>query len=130
LPSRLQSRNGNQKLALRDKTLRKARARGDRNSGAPDKFRGKLATPYGLALTIWYMETLPTHEITELLQAWNCGEEQVLEKLTPLIYDELYRSAKRSMSRGRRGNSMQTTALINELYVRMLLLAFISVRFY
>jgi RNA polymerase sigma-70 factor, ECF subfamily len=66
------------------------------------------------------METLPTHEITALLQAWNRGDEQALEKLTPLIYDELYRSAKRSMSRGRRGNSMQTTALINELYVRML----------
>jgi RNA polymerase sigma-70 factor, ECF subfamily len=66
------------------------------------------------------METLPTHEITELLQAWNRGDEQALEKLTPLIYDELYRSAKRSMSRGRRGNSMQTTALINELYVQML----------
>jgi RNA polymerase sigma factor (TIGR02999 family) len=66
------------------------------------------------------METLPTHEITELLQAWNRGDEQALEKLTPLIYGELYRSAKRSISRGRRENSMQTTALINELYVRML----------
>jgi RNA polymerase sigma-70 factor, ECF subfamily len=66
------------------------------------------------------METLPTHEVTALLQAWNRGDEQALQKLTPLIYEELYRSAKRSISRGRRDNSMQTTALINELYVRML----------
>jgi RNA polymerase sigma factor (TIGR02999 family) len=66
------------------------------------------------------METLPTHEITELLEAWNRGDEQALQKLTPFIYEELYRSAKRLISRGRRDNSMQTTALINELYVRML----------
>jgi RNA polymerase sigma-70 factor (ECF subfamily) len=66
------------------------------------------------------MEKLPTHEVTALLQAWNSGDELALQKLTPLIYEELYRSAKRSLSRGRRDNSMQTTALINELYVRML----------
>jgi RNA polymerase sigma factor (TIGR02999 family) len=66
------------------------------------------------------MEKLPTHEVTALLQAWNSGDELALQKLTPLIYEELYRSAKRSISRGRRDNSMQTTALINELYVRML----------
>jgi RNA polymerase sigma factor (TIGR02999 family) len=65
------------------------------------------------------MVTLPTHEITELLQAWNRGDEQALERLTPLIYEELDRSARRAMSRGRRGNTMQTTALINELFVRM-----------
>ncbi len=66
------------------------------------------------------MVTLPSHDITELLQAWNRGDEQALQKLTPLIYEELFRSAKRSISRGRRDNSMQTTALINELYVRIL----------
>lgn len=65
------------------------------------------------------MVTSPTHEITDLLQAWNHGDEQALEKLTPLIYEELCRSAKRAMSRGRRGNTLQTTALIGELYVRM-----------
>jgi len=66
------------------------------------------------------METVLTHEITELLEAWNRGDEQALQKLTPFIYEELYRSAKSVISRGRRDNSMQTTALINELYVRML----------
>ena len=78
-----------------------------------------MLTPQGLALLIGCMVTSPTHEITELLQAWNCGDQQALDSLTPLIYEGLYRSAKHAMARGRRGNSMQTTALINELYVRM-----------
>jgi RNA polymerase sigma factor (TIGR02999 family) len=60
-----------------------------------------------------------THEITGLLQAWNQGDEDALEKLTPLVYAELYGAARRAMSRGRRDNTLQTTALINELYVRM-----------
>ena len=67
-----------------------------------------------------YMVTSSTHEITELLQAWNRGDDQALEKLTPLVYDELYRAAKRCLSRGRRGDTLQTTALINELYLRVI----------
>src|SRR5437868_5959470 len=59
------------------------------------------------------------HEITDLLQAWNRGEEDALDKLTPLVYGELYASARRSMTQGRRHNTLQTTALINELYVRL-----------
>jgi RNA polymerase sigma-70 factor, ECF subfamily len=59
------------------------------------------------------------HEITELLQAWNRGDEQALEKLTPLVYEELYRAAKRCISRGRRNQTLQTTALINELFLRV-----------
>jgi len=66
------------------------------------------------------VENLPAPRITELLQAWNRGDQRALETLTPLIYDELSRSARRSIRRGRQNNSMQTTALINELYVRML----------
>ena len=60
-----------------------------------------------------------TAGITELLQAWNRGDDQALEKLTQLVYDELYRAAKRCVSRGRRDQSLQTTALINELYLKM-----------
>src|SRR5262249_38912621 len=56
-----------------------------------------------------------TEEITALLQSWNRGDEQALEKLTPLIYNELHRAAKRCLSRGQRGQTLQTTALINEL---------------
>ena len=66
------------------------------------------------------MVTSSTHEISELLQAWNRGDNQALDKLTPLIYEELYRAAKRCISRGRRGNTLQTTALINELYLRVI----------
>src|SRR5947208_6932337 len=64
--------------------------------------------------------TVSTDGITELLQAWNRGDDQALEKLTPLVYDELYRAAKRCLSRGRRSDTLQTTALINELYLRVM----------
>jgi hypothetical protein len=59
------------------------------------------------------------HEITELLQAWRQGDEHALEKLTPRVYRELDRAAKLCMKRGRDGHSMQTTGLINELYLRL-----------
>jgi RNA polymerase sigma-70 factor, ECF subfamily len=59
------------------------------------------------------------HEITELLQAWRQGDEQALEKLTPQVYRELHRAAQRCMARERGGHTLQTTALINELYLRL-----------
>jgi hypothetical protein len=61
-----------------------------------------------------------THEITELLRAWSRGDDQALDKLTPLVYEELHRAAKRCISRERCGHTLQTTALINELYLRMI----------
>ncbi len=60
------------------------------------------------------------NEITALLQAWNGGDEQALEKLTPLIYEELHRAAKRCLSGGRRDQTLQATALINELYLKVI----------
>ncbi len=65
------------------------------------------------------MNASSTDGITELLQAWNRGDEKALEKLTPLVYAELHRAAKRCISRGRTGQTLQATALINELYVKM-----------
>src|SRR5450755_3046906 len=59
------------------------------------------------------------HEITELLRAWRHGDEQALEKLTPQIYRELHRAAKHCMTRERDGHTLQTTALINELYLHL-----------
>ena len=59
------------------------------------------------------------HEITELLQAWRQGDEQALEKLTPQVYRELHRAAQRCMVREREGHTLQTTELINELYLRL-----------
>jgi RNA polymerase sigma factor (TIGR02999 family) len=59
------------------------------------------------------------HEITELLQAWRQGDEHALEKLTPQVYRELHRAAKRCMQCERDGHTLQTTGLINELYLRL-----------
>jgi RNA polymerase sigma-70 factor, ECF subfamily len=59
------------------------------------------------------------HEITVLLKAWRGGDEQALEKLTPQVYRELHRAAQRCMARERDGHTLQTTALINELYLRL-----------
>ncbi len=60
-----------------------------------------------------------THQITALLQAWNQGDQAALEQLTPLIYGELHRTARQCMARERDSNPLQTTALINELYLKM-----------
>jgi RNA polymerase sigma-70 factor, ECF subfamily len=65
------------------------------------------------------MTKLVEHEITELLQAWRRGDESALEKLTPQVYRELHRAAKGCMRAERDGHSLQTTALINELYLRL-----------
>jgi RNA polymerase sigma factor (TIGR02999 family) len=59
------------------------------------------------------------HEITELLQAWSGGDSQALDRLTPLVYSELHRSARRYMARERPGHTLQATALIDEVYVRL-----------
>jgi len=58
-------------------------------------------------------------EVTRLLKAWSAGEESALEKLVPLIYAELHRAAQRYMSRERSDHTLQTTALINETYLRL-----------
>jgi RNA polymerase sigma-70 factor, ECF subfamily len=60
-----------------------------------------------------------THEITALLRAWNRGEQDALERLTPLVYQELHRAARQCMARERGADALQTTALINELYLKM-----------
>src|ERR671919_452200 len=59
------------------------------------------------------------HEITQLLAEWSDGNQTALDELYPLVYDELLRLARRYMSRERKGHSLQTTALINEAYVRL-----------
>ena len=59
------------------------------------------------------------HEITELLAEWRDGNQSALDELYPLVYDELHRLARRYMSRERKGHTLQTTALINEAYVRL-----------
>ena len=61
----------------------------------------------------------PTHGITQLLQAWGNGDEQALEKLTPLVYEELHKAAHRYMARQAPDHTLQTTALVNEVYLRL-----------
>jgi RNA polymerase sigma-70 factor, ECF subfamily len=59
------------------------------------------------------------HEITQLLAEWREGNQAALDELYPLVYHELHRLARRYMSRERKGHTLQTTALINEAYVRL-----------
>jgi RNA polymerase sigma factor (TIGR02999 family) len=58
-------------------------------------------------------------DIGALLRAWSDGDQSALEKLTPMVYDELHRLAHLYMKRERPGHSLQTTALVNEAYLRL-----------
>ena len=58
-------------------------------------------------------------QITGLLLAWSDGDRAALEKLMPLVYVELHRLAKRYMRREHAGHSLQTSALVNEAYLRL-----------
>lgn len=59
-------------------------------------------------------------QITELLIAWSNGDRVALEKLTPLVYNELHRLARHYMGRERPGHTLQTSALVNEAYIRLI----------
>jgi RNA polymerase sigma factor (TIGR02999 family) len=58
-------------------------------------------------------------QVTRLLLAWNQGDEAALEELLPIVYAELRRLARGYMARERHGHTLQPTALINELYLRL-----------
>ena len=58
--------------------------------------------------------------ITHLLNQWSDGDERALDRLTPLVYDELRRQAARYLRREYRVHTMQTTALVNEAYLRLI----------
>jgi RNA polymerase sigma factor (TIGR02999 family) len=60
-----------------------------------------------------------SHDISNLLKAWSAGDERALEQLTPFVYAELHRAAHRYMAGERTEHTLQTTALINELYLRL-----------
>src|SRR5262245_19447823 len=66
------------------------------------------------------MTQATTDEVTQLLTDWSQGDQTALEKLTPLIHAELRRLAHHYMSRERPGHTLQTTALVNEAYVRLI----------
>lgn len=73
------------------------------------------------------METRPlrnddasAHRVTELLLSWRAGDEGALAQLVPLVFDELRRLARRHMRSEKTGHVLQTTALVNEAYVRLI----------
>ena len=66
------------------------------------------------------MTATSSHEITKLLLAWSDGDQTALDELLPLVYDELRRVARRYMKREPAGHLLQTTALVNEAYVRLI----------
>lgn len=58
--------------------------------------------------------------ITHLLNQWSDGDERALDRLTPLVYEQLRQQAARYLRRERRAHTFQTTALINEVYLRLI----------
>jgi RNA polymerase sigma factor (TIGR02999 family) len=63
--------------------------------------------------------TIGSNQVTVLLRKWSEGDEGALEQLTPLVYDELHRLAHQHMRRESAGHVLQTSALINEAYLRL-----------
>src|SRR5262245_3056009 len=59
------------------------------------------------------------HEVTRLLVAWGNGDPTALEKLTPLVHEELRRLARRYMREEKPGHTLPTAALVNEAYLRL-----------
>src|SRR5580693_7302711 len=58
-------------------------------------------------------------DVSTLLRAWSEGDQSALKGLTPIVYDELHRLAHRYLERERPGHTLQTTALVNEAYIRL-----------
>lgn len=65
------------------------------------------------------MDEAPSQPVTELLQAWSSGDDKALDQLVPLVYGELRKLAQRRMLLENPGVSLQPTAVVNELYLRL-----------
>ena len=83
--------------------------------------RGKPGSLPGVASGTRYpgAVTSQASDVSALLQAWSAGDTAALDKLTPIVYGELRRLASRYMKGERDGHSLQTTALVNEAYLRL-----------
>jgi RNA polymerase sigma factor (TIGR02999 family) len=66
------------------------------------------------------MENGESSETTQLLRAWASGDQGALERLTPRVYNELRRIARKFMRNERRGRTIQTTALVHEAYLKLI----------
>jgi RNA polymerase sigma factor (TIGR02999 family) len=65
------------------------------------------------------MDQPKTHEVTRFLQAWGQGDDAALEQIIPIVYRELRRIAHRYMAGERQSHTLQTTALVNEAYLKL-----------
>jgi RNA polymerase sigma factor (TIGR02999 family) len=65
------------------------------------------------------MSEVEPSEVTRLLHAWEQGDESALQKLVPLVYEQLHTAALRYMAAERHGHTLQATALIHETYLRL-----------
>jgi RNA polymerase sigma factor (TIGR02999 family) len=66
------------------------------------------------------MASYSSHNVTQLLIAWNNGDQSALEQLVPLVHAELHRLARRYMGQERAGHLLQPTALVNEAFMRLI----------
>jgi RNA polymerase sigma factor (TIGR02999 family) len=66
------------------------------------------------------MTSASPDEVTQLLLDWSSGDKAALDKLTPLVYEELRRLAHHHMGRERPGHTLQTTAIVNEAYIHLI----------
>lgn len=65
------------------------------------------------------MEALSQRQVTQLLLDWSNGDSEALNRLIPLVYEELKRMARYYMRRERADHTLQTSALVNEAYIRL-----------
>jgi RNA polymerase sigma-70 factor (ECF subfamily) len=93
----------------RERELLESRQRGAPKVYNPSLMATPSADPSGI----------PFGEVTKLLRAWSDGDRSALGLLTPIVYDELHRLARRYMRRERSGHTLQTSALVNEAYIRL-----------
>src|SRR5262249_2516790 len=80
-------------------------------------------SPRGFFVLQWTpavgMVSISSTDITQLLQAWTAGDPHALERLPPLVYEELRRIARCHIGAERHGRTLETTALVNEAYIRL-----------
>lgn len=86
--------------------------------------KGVRSRPKGSVEPVYMEKPSPAkpsmdHDVSALLRAWSDGDQQALQALTPIVYEELHRLARHYMRRERSGHSLQATALVNEAYMRL-----------
>ena len=80
---------------------------------------GRRCIPGAVCVMIGSMSEPLPEEVTQLLGQWKSGDRQALDKLMPIVYEELRRMAHRHMAHERAGHTLQATALVNEVYLKL-----------